>query len=66
AGLGFAGFFIFLAAAPDDAGTWLLVPARMASVAVVLGLAAVARVPMRLPAGSRIPVAFVGLAEVVA
>lgn len=66
AGLGFAGFFIFLAAAPDDAGTWLLVPARMASVVVVLAIAAIARTPMRLPREAALPVAFVGVAEIVA
>jgi uncharacterized membrane protein len=66
AGLGFAGFFIFLAAAPDDAGSWLLVPARIASVTVVLAVAAIAHTPMRLPRDARLPVAFVGVAEVVA
>jgi uncharacterized membrane protein len=35
AGLGFAGFFLALALAPDADGLWALVPARSASLAVV-------------------------------
>ena len=35
AGLGFAGFFLALALAPDSGGLWALVPARSASVAAV-------------------------------
>ena len=52
AGAGFGGFFILLAVAPDDAGLWPLVGARLSSITVVVLLALATRRTLRPAAGS--------------
>jgi uncharacterized membrane protein len=52
AGAGFGGFFILLAVAPDDAGLWPLVGARVSSITVVVLLALATRRTLRPAAGS--------------
>ncbi|MEV4578191.1 DMT family transporter [Nonomuraea jabiensis] len=52
AGAGFGGFFILLAMAPDDAGLWPLVGARVSSITTVALLALVTRRALRPGAGS--------------
>ncbi|MFG1704689.1 EamA family transporter [Nonomuraea sp. M3C6] len=52
AGAGFGGFFIMLAMAPDEAGLWPLVGARLSSVSMVALLAVVTRRALRPGAGS--------------
>ncbi|MFI7227094.1 EamA family transporter [Nonomuraea angiospora] len=52
AGAGFGGFFILLAMAPDDAGLWPLVGARVSSITTVALLALVTRRALRPGPGS--------------
>ncbi|MEV4012378.1 DMT family transporter [Nonomuraea angiospora] len=52
AGAGFGGFFILLAMAPDDAGLWPLVGARVSSITTVVLLALVTRRALRPGPGS--------------
>ncbi|MEU6784389.1 DMT family transporter [Nonomuraea angiospora] len=52
AGAGFGGFFILLAMAPDDAGLWPLVGARVSSITTVALLAMVTRRALRPGPGS--------------
>jgi drug/metabolite transporter (DMT)-like permease len=66
AGLGFGLFFVALSHTGDDAGTWPLLGARAASVAVVGFLALVHRVDGRLPLGSRRLAATAGALDVTA
>ncbi|MBO3746273.1 DMT family transporter [Streptosporangiaceae bacterium NEAU-GS5] len=51
-GAGFGGFFVMLKLAPDDAGMWPLVGARIASIALVAGLAFAVRRSLRPTPGS--------------
>lgn len=57
AGLGFAGFFVSLAATADEAGLWPLVPARVASMTIVWVVARGRREPLTIPSGRRLVVA---------
>ncbi|MET7333869.1 DMT family transporter [Nonomuraea sp. NPDC005650] len=52
AGAGFGGFFILLAMAPDEAGLWPLVGARVSSITTVALLALVTRRALRPAPGS--------------
>ncbi|MEW1844745.1 DMT family transporter [Nonomuraea angiospora] len=52
AGAGFGGFFILLAMAPDDAGLWPLVGARVSSITTVALLALLTRRALRPGPGS--------------
>lgn len=62
AGLGFGLFFVILAPVPVEAGLWPLVPARVASIAVLVLLMR-RRVSGGIPAGSRGVVAAAGLGD---
>lgn len=50
AGIGFAAQYIGMARIPADAGLWPIASSRIVSVVIVVGLAAILRAPLRLPA----------------
>lgn len=54
AGLGFGGFFIFIARTPDNSGIWPLVAARSASVPALIIITLIQRKPLALVKGSRL------------
>jgi drug/metabolite transporter (DMT)-like permease len=66
AGAGFGGFFILLAMAPDEAGLWPLVGARLSSVSLVVLLALATRRALRPSAGSLPVIAAAGLLDMAA
>ncbi|MFB9473419.1 EamA family transporter [Nonomuraea salmonea] len=66
AGAGFGGFFILLAMAPDDAGMWPLVGARLSSVSVVALLALLTRRGLRPVPGSLGVIAAAGVLDMAA
>jgi drug/metabolite transporter (DMT)-like permease len=52
AGVGFASFFVLLDRVPDSSGLWALVPARLASLLMVTGVALLAERTLRVPRSS--------------
>jgi drug/metabolite transporter (DMT)-like permease len=66
AGLGFGLFFVALSHTGDEAGTWPLLGARAASVAVVGGLVLLGRVPARIASNARALTATAGALDVTA
>ncbi|GGO65211.1 DMT family transporter [Nonomuraea cavernae] len=66
AGAGFGGFFILLALAPDDAGLWPLVGARLSSVTMVVLLAVVAGRTLKPAAGGLRVIVAAGLLDMLA
>ncbi|MEV0593938.1 DMT family transporter [Nonomuraea cavernae] len=66
AGAGFGGFFILLALAPDDAGLWPLVGARLSSVTMVVLLAVVAGRTLKPAAGGLRVIVAAGVLDMLA
>lgn len=66
AGVGFAGFFIALAATSESEGLWPLVPARIASISLVLMVLAVRRTRPSLPTNARGAVVAAGAGDMIA
>jgi drug/metabolite transporter (DMT)-like permease len=66
AGAGFGGFFILLDIAPDGAGLWPLVGARVSSIMLVVGLALATRRALRPSAGSMPIILAAGVLDMVA
>lgn len=66
AGLGFGLFFVVISHAGDDAGTWPLLGARAASVALLGSLAVAGRVERTVPAAVRPHTAVAGALDVTA
>jgi drug/metabolite transporter (DMT)-like permease len=66
AGAGFGGFFILLDIAPDEAGLWPLVGARVSSITLVVVLALATRRALRPSAGSLPIILAAGVLDMVA
>jgi len=66
AGCGFGAFFILLDASGDASGVWPLVGARIASLALCLGIALVLRQSLRPTAGTTPAIVGAGILDVVA
>ncbi|MET8001953.1 DMT family transporter [Nonomuraea glycinis] len=66
AGAGFGGFFILLDLAPDGAGLWPLVGARLSSISVVVALALATRRALRPSTGSLPVILAAGVLDMVA
>ncbi|MGN9784211.1 EamA family transporter [Nonomuraea sp. ZG12] len=66
AGAGFGGFFILLDIAPDGAGLWPLVGARVSSITLVVVLALATRRALRPSAGSMPIILAAGVLDMVA
>jgi drug/metabolite transporter (DMT)-like permease len=66
AGAGFGGFFILLDIAPDGAGLWPLVGARISSISLVVVLALATRRALRPSSGSLSIILAAGVLDMVA
>ncbi len=66
AGLGFALFFVAIDRTSTNAGLWPLIPARVASIAVIASLALARKTPLTLGARGRWKVAASGVGDMVA
>lgn len=60
AGVGFGGFFVAIGQTTDGAGLWPLVPARLASVALIAGLSIATGTKLTLPRTWKVGAAGVG------
>ncbi|MDH4119065.1 MAG: DMT family transporter [Acidimicrobiia bacterium] len=66
AGLGFAGFFIALSDTSVDDGLWPLIPARLASMALIGVFVVARRVAARPERGALAPVVAAGIGDMIA
>jgi drug/metabolite transporter (DMT)-like permease len=66
AGLGFAFFFMAIGQTGDGAGLWPLLPARVASIAVVGGLSLLGAESLAMPPVGRVKVAVAGIGDIIA
>jgi drug/metabolite transporter (DMT)-like permease len=66
AGVAFGGVFIALGDTSPAAGIWPVVLARVTSVGLLVTILLVRRVPIAVPAGSRVAIAVTGLLDVTA
>lgn len=66
AGVGFGLFFVFLGQAPDDAGLWPLVPARIASVLTMAVAIMATKTPLKVARKTYPGIAVAGVGDMLA